>query len=133
DMVCYRRHGHNEADEPAVTQPLMYQSVRKAPTPRKRYADRLQAVGAIEAGYADSLVTAYRDGLDEGRNVSMSALGMVGNQYTIDWQSYTAHTWQDRIDTSISAAELKQLSERLLTLPEGFELHKRVARILKDR
>ena len=52
DLVCYRRHGHNEADEPAATQPLMYQVIRKKPTVRQLYADKLAAEGVLEAAEA---------------------------------------------------------------------------------
>src|SRR5699024_3622471 len=109
------------------------QRVRKMPTTRKRYAEHLQKLGVIEAGEADRMVAAYRDGLDEGKNVSMTALGMVGNKYTVDWQRYVGDEWYDRVDTSISLERIKTLSQRLRDLPEGFELHKRVARILGDR
>lgn len=133
DMVCYRRHGHNEADEPAVTQPLMYQRIKKMPTTRKRYADRLQSLGVIEQDEAGQLVDAYRDGLDKGKNISRTTLGLVGNKYTVDWRRYLKHHWTDRVKTSISVDTLKRLSAQLLELPDGFELHKRIARIVNDR
>src|SRR5699024_9275151 len=133
DLVCYRRHGHNEADEPAVTQPLMYQRIKKLPTARKRYAEQLQTVGVIESGEADKLVEAYREGLDEGRNIFRSTLGMVGNKFTVDWGQYLGSKWTDRVDTSVATSRLKQLAEKLHALPEGFELHKRTARIIDDR
>ncbi len=62
DLVCYRRHGHNEADEPAATQPVMYQTIRSKPTTRQLYADRLVAEGVIAAGEAEALAEQYRRG-----------------------------------------------------------------------
>src|SRR5699024_10574834 len=103
------------------------------PTPRKRYADKLQSLGVIEPDEASQLVDAYRDGLDQGKNIIRSTLGLVGNQYTVDWHRYLNHKWTDRVDTAISADTLKRLLDELQTLPESFELHKRVARILQDR
>ncbi|MGO1238175.1 MAG: thiamine pyrophosphate-dependent enzyme, partial [Hafnia alvei] len=66
DLVCYRRHGHNEADEPSATQPVMYQKIKKHPTPRKIYADKLteQSVASLED--ATEMVNLYRDALDRG-------------------------------------------------------------------
>src|SRR6056297_673856 len=83
DLVCYRRHGHNEVDEPAATQPKMYSVVRNHPTTRKLYADRLAADGVIKNDEAQEMVDAYRQGLDEGRVVSAS-VGFVGNKFTVD-------------------------------------------------
>ena len=66
DLVCYRRHGHNEADEPAATQPMMYQVIRKHPTTRKLYADKLVAQGVLTDADAADMTESYRQGLDEG-------------------------------------------------------------------
>src|SRR5690625_1812650 len=111
----------------------MYERIRKMPTTRKRYADRLRTLGVIEADEADGMVAAYRDGLDQGQNIYRTTLGMVGNKYTVDWGRYQNHHWTDRVDTAISNDALKRLSAQMLELPEGFELHKRVARIVSDR
>ncbi|WP_159217573.1 thiamine pyrophosphate-dependent enzyme, partial [Klebsiella pneumoniae] len=69
DLVCYRRHGHNEADEPNATQPLMYQKIKKHPTPRKLYADVLTERGECDLETATQLVNEYRDALDHGEVV----------------------------------------------------------------
>jgi len=133
DMVCYRRHGHNEADEPAVTQPMMYQKVKAMDSTRKLYAARLQSEGVIDENEADKLSDAYRDGLDEGKNISRTTLGLVGNEYTIDWARYTRARWSDIVDTSVPVETLQRLSATLQELPDGFELHRRAQRILDDR
>src|ERR1700681_4036862 len=82
DLVCYRRHGHNEADEPAATQPLMYQVIRKKPTVRQIYADKLVAEGVLTAAEAAAAMEQYRNGLDEGKPQARAALGLIGNKYT---------------------------------------------------
>jgi 2-oxoglutarate dehydrogenase E1 component len=134
DLVCYRRQGHNEADEPAVTQPLMYQKVRKHPTPRALYAQQLEQAGLINKDHAKKLQDAYRDGLDEGRNIIRATLGMVGNEYTVDWGPYLGGKWSDVVDTSVPIKTLRRLSATLYDeLPEDFKLHKRVQRIVDDR
>jgi 2-oxoglutarate dehydrogenase E1 component len=69
DIICYRRLGHNEADEPSITQPSMYRVIRTLPTTRQRYAEKLIAEGVIDQAQSEALVTDYRQALDEGRVV----------------------------------------------------------------
>src|SRR5579872_6290615 len=83
DLVCYRRHGHNEADEPAATQPVMYRVIRQHPTARKLYSDKLVAQGAVSEADAAGMMEQYRNGLDEGRPQARASLGMIGNKYTV--------------------------------------------------
>src|SRR5208282_3166978 len=85
DLVCYRRLGHNEADEPAATQPIMYRVIRSHPTARRIYADLLVSEGVLDAAAVDQMVEAYRQALDAGRLQVHPALGLIGNQYTVDW------------------------------------------------
>lgn len=133
DLVCYRRHGHNEADEPAVTQPLMYRRIKKEETARAKYAKQLVAEGLIDKSEPEQMFERYREGLEQGKNISRATLGMVGNQYTVDWARYTQHHWYDTVDTTVSVADIRALSAKLLDFPDGFELHKRLQRITADR
>ena len=133
DLVCYRRLGHNEADEPAATQPTMYQSIRKHPTTRQLYAERLVAEQTLSAADADALVTQYRDGLDQGKPLARAALGMIGNQFTVDWTRYAESDWTERVGTGVEMARLKSLGERLLRVPQGLTMHPRVAQLMKHR
>lgn len=134
DLISYRRHGHNEADEPAVTQPLMYQQIRSMETTRLRYARQLQNEGIIGENYAQQLADDYRDGLDEGKNIARTTLGLVGNEHTINWKKYNDANWDDIVDTSVPADTLQRLTSELYdNLPEDFKLHKRVQRIIDDR
>ena len=133
DLVCYRRHGHNEADEPAVTQPLMYQTIAQHPTSRAVYADRLIAEEVVSSEEAESYIDQYRDGLDEGVNVIRPTARMIGNEYTVDWTPYLKANWDDPAETALPLARVRELSQKLLALPPGWELHPRVARIMDDR
>ena len=133
DLICYRRHGHNEADEPAVTQPQMYQTIKKHPTTRELYAAKLAKEGLLDKKQADELVQEYRDGLDEGENKIRRTLGMVGNQYTADWSRHEEGSWDMAVDTRLDSAKIKDFAETLTSLPKGFEVHSRVKRILEDR
>jgi 2-oxoglutarate dehydrogenase E1 component len=133
DLVCYRRHGHNEADEPAATQPLMYRVIREHPSARRLYAERLAAAGVISETDAEAMLEQYRSGLDQGRPQARASLGMIGNNYTVDWSAYSQVDWTERVPTGVELARLKSLGERITTPPPGFTLHPRVAQLLGNR
>ncbi|MGB6486988.1 MAG: thiamine pyrophosphate-dependent enzyme, partial [Steroidobacteraceae bacterium] len=123
DLVCYRRHGHNEADEPAATQPAMYKVIRQHPTTRQLYAARLVAEGTLTQANADAMPEQYRDGLDEGRPQARAALGMIGNKFTVDWTRHSQADWTERVRTGVESARLESLGKRLLELPPDVTLH----------
>ena len=133
DLVCYRRHGHNEADEPAATQPLMYQAIRKKPTVRQIYAEKLAAEGVLTAAEAAAMMDQYRNGLDEGRPQARAALGLVGNKYTVDWSEYMGADWSEPVKTAIDMARLKALGKAITTYPTDWNLHPRVLAIMRAR
>ncbi len=133
DLVCYRRHGHNEADEPAATQPLMYQAIRKHPTARQIYGERLEHEGLLAEGQAAEMAEDYRSGLDEGRPQARAFAGTTGNRHTVDWSRYLGGDWSEQPDTSVPSKRLATLAKELTKLPADFTLHPRVARIVEDR
>src|SRR5882724_11338518 len=132
DLVCYRRHGHNEADEPAATQPLMYQVIRKKPTVRQLYADKLAAEGVLNAGEAAAMMEQYRSGLDEGKPQARAALGLIGNRYTVDWSEYLSADWEP-VKTGVDMARLRVLGKAITTYPTDWNLHPRVLAIMQAR
>jgi len=133
DLVCYRRHGHNEADEPAVTQPLMYQKIRSMKTTRQKYADSLLERGLIDGHTAQQLMDEYREHLDRGDQVADVEIEPRTNEYAANWHGFDSEEAVCDVDTSVPLAKLRKLSAKLTTLPEGFKLHNRVERILEDR
>ena len=133
DLVCYRRLGHNEADEPAATQPLMYRAIQQQVPVRKLYAERLVAEGVLKAGDAEELTEQYRRALDEGRHQVHPSLGMIGNQYTIDWSRYRSVDSGEAVQTALTPQKLALLGSRILEYPEGFTLHPRVAQVILNR
>ncbi len=133
DLVCYRRHGHNEADEPAATQPIMYQARRQQPTTRQLYAGRLVAEGLLTQAQADGMLEQYRDGLDKGRPQARAALGMIGNNFTVDWSHYAQADWTESVRTGIERPRLASLGKRLMALPADLTLHPRVAHVIANR
>ena len=133
DLVCFRRQGHNEADEPMVTQPLMYRRISQHAGTRKLYADRLVAAGVIAQGDADALVTTYRAAMDRGQHTNKTILSNYKPPFTIDWSPYVNRQWTDATPTGVSLATLQELSTKLVTVPEGFKLNSRVERVIADR
>src|SRR5580700_5509485 len=133
DLVCYRRLGHNEADEPAATQPAMYKVIRQHPTTRKLYADHLIAAGVVSESDVAQMQERYREGLDAGRPQARAALGMIGNKYTVDWSKYRQVDWNEQVQTSVDPARLAALGERIVYTPPNFTLQARVAQVIANR
>ncbi len=134
DLVCYRRLGHNEADEPAATQPLMYRAIRQHPPVRSLYAERLVADGVLTAADADAMVTQYRSALDAGRLDLHPALGLIGNKYTVDWSRYAqVGLVRARARPASMRERLAALGQRLVQLPKDLVLQPRVAQLMANR
>lgn len=131
DLVCYRRHGHNEADEPSATQPLMYKKVKKHPTPRQIYADKLNAEGSVVSSESNDLVEYYRKLLDEGQCTVEQWRPMT--EHSVDWSPYIGHDWDDEYEKEISLAKLKELAASISKIPEEHPVHSRVKKIYDDR
>ena len=133
DLVCYRRRGHNEADEPAATQPVMYQTIRAQPTTRHKYAERLVAAGVLQMAEADAMVERYRASLDEGKSSAKHTLGMIGNKHTVDWSRYQRADWSNPVPTGVRIEQLRDLAGKLTSFPTNFTLHRQVANIVQGR
>jgi len=131
DLVCYRRHGHNEADEPAATQPVMYKVIRARKTAREQYAARLLQEGALEAGADAAMVDAYRSALEAGNPLADVSDGpSVGS---VDWHRFEHGTLADPVATAVERATLDRLGRAINAVPSDFTLHPRVAKIYEDR
>ena len=134
DLVCYRRQGHNEADEPSVTQPMMYKKIKTLRPLREIYADQLIAQDLITQQQVDAEIEAYRERLDKGQVIVDTVHSdEYDGRIATDWAPYLAAKWTDKADTTVSLETLQTLSQQLQTLPDGFELHPVVKRLLVDR
>jgi len=131
DLVCYRRHGHNEADEPSATQPLMYKIVKKHPTPRQIYADQLEKEGSLSKAKLDEYTSYYRKLLDEGQCTVEQWRPM--SEHSVDWTPYLDHNWDDDYDKEMSLDNIKSLATKVSTYPENHTIHSRVKKIYDDR
>lgn len=131
DLVCYRRHGHNEADEPSATQPLMYAKVKKHPVARELYGKRLSESGSVSEDDAKQWIQDYRDALDKGEVVVEEHRPM--RAHSVDWTPYVGNDWDVEYDYKVSADKLKELSANISQYPEEHKLNSRVAKVYQER
>lgn len=133
DLICYRRLGHNEADEPSATQPRMYKKIRQHKTTRRIYAERLISEGIITEEQSAQMEQEYQKQLDAGRVVSRPILDNNHYSYTTQWNQFMSGSWDTPCDTSISIDHIRFCNDQMQRLPAGFELHPRVAKIMDNR
>ena len=133
DLVCYRRRGHNEADEPSATQPLMYQVIKDLPTTKTLYAERLVQEDVISADAVQQMEEDYRDLLEKGQHVVKSLVKEPNKELFVDWTPYLGHTWTAKCKTGVNIKTLQKLGKKLDNLPEGFVPQRQVSKILEDR
>ncbi|MGB5278992.1 MAG: 2-oxoglutarate dehydrogenase E1 component [Gammaproteobacteria bacterium] len=133
DLVCYRRHGHNEADEPMMTQPCMYRRIRDMQTACALYTARLEADGVIQPGEAAAMAEHYRASLETGKVVVREFLHGSRTGYEAHWEDYLAAKPGESIDTRVPLATLTRLGGKVLEVPDGFTLHRGVTRVLDNR
>ena len=133
DLVCFRRHGHNEQDEPAVTQPLMYHKIDSHPGTLALYVDKLIVAGKLDLATAQAAVSAYRSRLELEQRIVTPAVSLYKRSFVAHWQSYLHTDWRHPAETCISANQLAQLGAKITQVPAGFALHPRVEKIMADR
>ena len=133
DLVCYRRRGHNEADEPSGTQPLMYQQIKKQRTVRDLYADKLIANRLITKQYDTEVIENYRRALESGEHVAKSLVHEPNETLFVDWNPYLGHHWDCPCDTRIELQKLQKIAAKMNAVPEGFPIQRQVAKIYEDR
>ncbi|MWQ80402.1 2-oxoglutarate dehydrogenase E1 component [Glaesserella parasuis] len=131
DLISYRRHGHNEADEPLATQPMMYGLIKKHPTPRKVYADRLIAEGVITGDDEIEMMNLYRDALDNGDRVVPEWREM--DTASMDWLQYLNYEWTSPYESKFPEARFLEIAKRVCEYPEALRPHPRVEKIYNDR
>jgi 2-oxoglutarate dehydrogenase E1 component len=129
DLVCYRRLGHNEQDEPMATQPLMYRRIHQLPSTRALYAQRLVDRGELAFDETETLIQVYRASLDAPASHQASAK----SPYAADWRPFRNTHWREPARTGLPIEHLRALARRLVDLPPDFSLHPRVQKIMDDR
>jgi 2-oxoglutarate dehydrogenase E1 component len=138
DLLCYRRHGHNEADEPAFTQPLLYDIIKKHPDPRKIYFDKLMHAGEVEASMAKELEKEFKQELQSELEESRAT-------EKLERAPYLKGTWdgirrvtnddflQDSIETGVDKELLLEIAHKIHEIPDDFKAHKKIRKLFNDR
>lgn len=133
DLVCYRRQGHNEADEASITQPLMYKIIRSRPVLRDLYAKHLQAQQVITEAWYKEAVENYRDKMDKGESLVPQLPKPESSPYRVNWKQYYDASWKSPAKTGVDLEVLQKTLEKLSVLPQGFSLHPVVERTRQER
>jgi 2-oxoglutarate dehydrogenase E1 component len=133
DLVCYRRRGHNEADEPSATQPLMYKVIKSLKTTRTLYAAELEDKGVADAAAIKQMEEDYRNALEDGKHVVKSLVTEPNEKMFVDWSPYLGHDNDVQASTKVDIKRLQELANQLQEVPEGFQVQRQVNKILEDR
>ena len=138
DMLCYRRRGHNESDEPAFTQPLMYDQIRKRQTVRQGYLSHLEKLGHVTPEVAATMLEERRQVLEQHFSEAHDqppAPESTRKVTSVAWKSYTGgpELLVSDIDTGVDRVRLAELLHQLTTVPEGFTPHRKIQRLLDQR
>ncbi|OGT53371.1 MAG: 2-oxoglutarate dehydrogenase E1 component [Gammaproteobacteria bacterium RIFCSPHIGHO2_12_FULL_42_13] len=133
DLVCYRRHGHNEADEPSATQPIMYKVIKALPPACTLYADKLVKEGIIDPQVEKQMAAAYRKTLDNGERPVKTAEKEAIYEFAVTWEPFIGIAWDVKVDTTVPAARIKSTAEQLAKLPNGFTLQPQVKKMLEAK
>ncbi len=137
DMLCYRRHGHNESDEPKFTQPVLYNLIAKHPNPREIYVKKLIERADVDAAMADEMDKTFRDQLQERlTEAKQKPLPYVPQKIEEEWEKMHRAKPEDfdqSPETGISEATFDKVAKAITTIPEGFKPLKQIEKLLKDR
>jgi len=133
DLICYRRHGHSEADEPAITQPMMYQRIRNKSRVDELYFQALLEQGVVDATEYESIEKDYIERLNLGLPVCGEIAERIASKYVVDYKPFKGTQWRQATDTSITAEDIENIGNALTTLPTDFSVHKNVQKIINAR
>jgi 2-oxoglutarate dehydrogenase E1 component len=133
DLICYRRRGHNETDEPSATQPLMYKVIKNLKTTRAIYSDQLVKEGVVAQEEADAMLKDYREKLDRGENVVNSLVSEPNEELFVDWNPYLNQDWDTEVDTTRPMKKIRDLAKIITKIPDGVVMQRQVGKIYEDR
>ena len=136
DMFCYRRHGHNEGDEPAFTQPLMYKAIRSHPTTLDIYAKRLVGEGVVTEGEVEKMKADWRARLDAEQEASQGYKANSADWLDGRWSGMKPAGASDdprRGNTGVAVETLQDIGEKITAVPQGFHVHRTIQRFLDAR
>ncbi len=134
DMFCYRRHGHNEGDEPAFTQPLMYKRIAQQPSTRQIYAQKLVDEGLLSEAEVEAMLTDFHARLDVDFQAAESYKPNKADWLEGSWTGMEAARGEERRgQTAVPIKTLKEIGHRLTEIPDGFTANRKILRQLKAK
>lgn len=138
DLLCYRKYGHNEGDEPKFTQPTLYKAIAKHPNPREIYLNQLVAEGVMTAEEGKEIEVNFTQELqekfDNSKKVDKTSIKNFIEDKNMDgFITATAADFEQSPDTSFDKDKLHELGEKITTLPEGKKYFRKVEKLFKDR
>ena len=133
DLVCYRRRGHNETDEPSMTQPLMYAVIKAHKSTHVLYAEKLADENLVTTDEAATISRNFRAELDAGQHVVKSLVKEPSVELFVDWSPYLGHDWSPHFNTSMPLVNLRALAKKLVEMPNGFVMQRQVKKVFTDR
>ena len=133
DLFCYRRRGHNEADDPSATQPLMYKKISEHPSVLKQYEENLISKGILSKEKAKDIKISYRKSLEGGKSVAKNLAKKPNDSLWFDWQPFMDIKWWPKVDTTFDKKEFIKLGKDICKVPKSFNLGNQARKIFEDR
>ena len=133
DLFCYRRRGHNEADDPSATQPLMYKKISEHPSVLKQYEENLISKGILSKEKAKDIKISYRKSLEDGKTVAKNLAKKPNDSLWFDWQPFMDIKWWPKVDTTFDKKEFIKLGKDICKTPKSFNLGNQARKIFEDR
>ena len=133
DLFCYRRRGHNEADDPSATQPLMYKKISKHPSVLTQYENQLKNEGILSDEESKKIRKSYRKSLEGGKSVAKNLANKPNDSLWFDWEPYLDVKWWPKVDTTFNKGKFKELGNAITSIPKLFNLGSQASKIFDDR
>tara|TARA_R110002096_G_scaffold115365_2_gene249812 strand:- start:14693 stop:17473 length:2781 start_codon:yes stop_codon:yes gene_type:complete len=137
DLLCYRKYGHNEGDEPRFTQPKLYKAISKHPNPKKIYADKLLAEGVIEKDFIKKLEKDFKDILeikyDESKKIEKNKITPFMEDEWSDYRFASPEDFKNIVNTSFNIDKLREIAKTITSLPSDKKFFNKIERLLKQR
>ena len=133
DLFCYRRRGHNEADDPSATQPLMYNKISKHPSVLTQYENQLKNEGILSDEESKKIRKNYRKSLEGGKSVAKNLANKPNDSLWFDWEPYLDVKWWPKVDTTFNKGKFKEIGNEIINLPKSFNLGSQASKIFEDR
>ncbi len=133
DLFCYRRRGHNEADDPSATQPLMYQKISKHPSVLTQYEENLKNEKVLSENEAQRIRKNYRKSLEGGKSVAKNLANKPNNSLWFDWEPFIDVKWWPKVDTTFNEKKFHELSKKICEIPKDFTLGSQAKKIFDER